>query len=237
MREPTTKKRHFSLSKILLKVSFRLLCLLVFVSTFQVALLKVCNPPFTMMMAADYLKHKVNSLPYDSPAYVWTSLDHISVHLRRAVIAAEDQRFLRHNGFDFIELQNAAQDVLQARRIRGASTITMQAARMVYLSSHRNVFRKSAEIGYTFLIELIWDKRRILEIYLNTVDWGDKIVGAEAAARKYFNRSAQDLTPRQAALLAAILPNPHMYSPVRPSKTVRERVRQILRAMPMMPLL
>jgi monofunctional biosynthetic peptidoglycan transglycosylase len=151
--------------------------------------------------------------------------------LAKAVLAAEDQRFLSHHGFDFVELNDALQDMAAGERLRGASTITMQAARSVFLWPGRSLLRKSLEAYYTVLIELVWGKRRILEIYLNTVDWGTDVVGAEAASRKYFQRSANSLSPEEGALLAAILPSPHTWSPVNPTEYVREKQNSILKDM------
>ena len=152
-------------------------------------------------------------------------------------MAAEDQRFVSHNGFDFNEIQNALKNLIKKKKLRGASTISMQTARSIFLLSSRSLFRKIAEMYYTILIELILDKGRILELYLNTVDWGTGVTGAEAAAQKYFSKSAQHLTPAQAALMTAILPNPHKWSVKHPTPYLKTRQRQIMKDMPLMPLL
>jgi len=164
-------------------------------------------------------------------------LNEISPHLRKAVLAAEDQRFNFHNGFDFVEINQAIRDILEEGRVRGASTITMQVARTVFLWPERSWSRKLAEAYYTVLIELCWSKRRILEVYLNTVDWGIGIMGAEAASRKYFHTDAGSITALQAALLASILPSPHRWSPTKPTKQVWERQRRIMKDMGKMPAL
>ncbi|MFH1488737.1 MAG: biosynthetic peptidoglycan transglycosylase, partial [Pseudomonadota bacterium] len=124
-----------------------------------------------------------------------------------------------------------------SRRLRGASTISMQAARTVFLWRERSWSRKLSEAYYTLLIEIMWSKRRIMEVYLNTVDWGSGIIGVEAASRKYFRRSSDEITPGQSALLAAILPSPHRWSPDNPSRYVRERQKRILQDMKKMPRL
>jgi monofunctional biosynthetic peptidoglycan transglycosylase len=126
-----------------------------------------------------------------------------------------------------VEIKATVKDMVTDGRVRGASTITMQTARTVFLLPARNILRKALEVYYTVLIEVFWSKARILEMYLNTVDWGDGIMGAEAAARTYFKVSAGKLTSRQAALLAAILPNPHRFSPVRPTAYINGRARRI----------
>jgi len=134
-------------------------------------------------------------------------------------------------------MNEAFWDILAERGTRGASTISMQAARTVFLWSDRSWLRKMAEAYYTLLIEIFWSKERILEVYLNTVDWGQGIMGAEAASRNYFHRSSSHLTVSQAALLAAVLPNPRKWSPVNPNGFVEERKERIIRDMPKMPLL
>ena len=203
----------------------------------HVLMLKFVDPPFTTGMAWKRLRAAFIGEQYHRPRYHWRSLSEISPHLVRAVQAGEDQRFLIHHGFDFIELNQAIRDFFAAGRIRGASTISMQAARTVFLWQERTWVRKSLEAYYTVLIEALWSKRRILEIYLNTVDWGTDIMGAEAASRAYFHTSASRLTASQAALLAAVLPSPHHWSPADPSAYVRERQQKIMDDMKKMPLL
>lgn len=203
----------------------------------QVLLLRYINPPMTTRMAWHWLQNKVTTKHYRVPHYHWRQLDEISPHLKRAVLASEDQRFLSHHGFDFTEINQAIWDILLVGRIRGASTITMQVARTVFLWPGRSWGRKIAEAYYTFLIEIFWSKARILEIYLNTVDWGAGIMGAEAASRKYFHAPSSRLTHSEAALLAAILPSPHKWSPTNPGKRVKERQKRIMRDMAKMPFL
>lgn len=198
----------------------------------QVLGCRIIDPPFTVPMVWRFCLRPFSSQPYHPVRFAWRPLNAISVHLRRAVIAAEDQRFVAHNGFDWVEMENALDDMARDGRVRGASTISMQTARSLFLPPWRNVVRKVLEAGYTVLIEAFWDKRRILEVYLNTVDWGDGLYGAQAAAQHYFQVSADRLSRDQAALLAAILPNPHAWSPVRPGPYVRQRIHKILRDMP-----
>jgi monofunctional biosynthetic peptidoglycan transglycosylase len=188
-------------------------------------------------MAWNWIRAKVIMQPYSRPAFHWRAMKDISPHMVRAVMAGEDQRFLNHYGFDFIELKWALRDLLSIRRLRGASTISMQAARTVFLWPERSWSRKVAEAYYTLLIEIMWSKRRIMEVYLNTVDWGPGIMGVDAASRKYFRRPSDEVTPGQSALLAAILPNPHRWSPNNPNPYVRERQKKILQDMKKMPRL
>ena len=222
-----------------LKLCTALFLILGVLSGAEVLLLKYFNPPFTTYMAWQWIESRVYRLPdeesYRIPYLHWRTLKQISPHLIKAVLAGEDQRFLSHHGFDFVEMQDALRDIPVSGKIRGASTITMQAARTVFLWPSRTWLRKLLEAYYTVLIEICWSKKRIMEVYLNTVDWGTDIAGAEAAARMYFHKNAGDITPSDAALMAAILPNPHAWSPIHPSEYVKERQRRILRDMEKLP--
>jgi monofunctional biosynthetic peptidoglycan transglycosylase len=219
--------------RFLLWVGF-LFCIL---TTLQVFLLRFLDPPATVSVVWSFLQHKIAAKQYERPLYQWRELEEISPYLRKAVLAAEDQRFLSHHGFDFTELNQALRDLLADERTRGASTISMQVARTIFLWPGRSWFRKIAEAYYTVLIELLWSKQRILEMYLNTVDWGKGIMGAEAASRTYFHTNSGNITASQAALLAAILPNPTRWTPIKPSKYIRERQIEIMTQMVRMPLL
>ena len=231
------KTQRRSLFGWVLRSFLKLFLLIVCLTLFQVAALKYINPPFTFNMVWERLRHELFDAPYVVPAYEWQDLTSISPYLKQAVIAAEDQRFLIHHGFDFKEMRIVLNNALEGKSFRGASTITMQAARSVFLPATRNPLRKLAEAWYTMLIELVWNKPRILEIYLNTVDWGTGIVGAQAGARAYFADDAAGLTQEQAALMAAVLPSPHRWSPIDPSPYLKKRQQRILSAMPAMPLL
>jgi monofunctional biosynthetic peptidoglycan transglycosylase len=161
----------------------------------------------------------------------WTRLDAVSPALVRAVIAAEDEAFLTHRGLDLGAIRRAQQwNAKHPKRIpRGASTITMQTARNVFLWPGRSWVRKGLEAWFAMLIELFWGKRRILEVYLNVIEWGDGVYGAEAAARRWFGVSASSLSPRQAALLAAALPHPLRSNPAAPSGYLNARAAAIER--------
>ncbi len=229
------KKKKFLLwlRKTCLKIIIFLFCFTII----QVLTLKFINPPFTPNIAWEWAECVFNKQPEKCPEYIFKKLEDISPHLRKAVIAAEDQRFLSHNGFDFNEIKNALKTLIKEKKLRGASTISMQTARSLFLLSSRSVFRKIAEIYYTVLIELFWSKHRIFEIYLNSVDWGTNVTGAEAACQKYYSKSAKDLTPSQAALMTAILPNPHLWSVKHPTEYLKTRQAQIMKDMRLMPLL
>jgi monofunctional biosynthetic peptidoglycan transglycosylase len=144
--------------------------------------------------------------------YRWVDYNRVSVHLKRAVIAAEDSRFLAHEGFDWEGIEKAVERNLRKGRIvAGGSTISQQLAKNLFLSASRNPFRKLQEAVITVMIETLWSKRRILEVYLNVIEWGNGIFGAEAASRRYFRVPASGLGPDQAAHLAAMIPNPRYY--------------------------
>jgi monofunctional glycosyltransferase len=181
-------------------------------------------PPVTPLMALRSLQRLVDGRgPW--LARTWVGLDEVSPTLLRSVIAAEDARFFEHHGIDFDAVARARRyNARQAgRRLRGASTITMQCARNVFLWQGRTYLRKALEIYFGFLTEILWGKRRILEVYVNVVEWGDDVFGVEAAARRYFGVHAAGLSPRQAALLAAALPNPRRWNPAAPTAYLARR--------------
>jgi monofunctional biosynthetic peptidoglycan transglycosylase len=162
----------------------------------------------------------------------WRPLSEISPNLVYAAIAAEDANFCRHRGFDLKAIERALKhNAKRPGRIRGGSTISQQAAKNVFLWSGRGWIRKGFEAGYTVLIEALWGKRRTMEVYLNVVEWGPGVYGAEAAARHWFGVSADRLTPRQAAALAAILPSPRRWKAAESGPYVRRRVSRIRAAM------
>jgi monofunctional glycosyltransferase len=163
--------------------------------------------------------------------YDWVPLKEISPQLQLAVVCAEDQEFLEHEGFDFEAIEKAYKYNKTHKRKRGASTISQQTAKNVFLWPQRSWLRKGLEVYFTFLIELFWSKERIMNAYLNVIEFGDGIYGAEAAARHFFGKKAKDLNRQEAALLAAVLPNPHIYFVNNPSGHVRERQIWIVRQM------
>lgn len=160
----------------------------------------------------------------------WKSLDHISENLQLAVIASEDNRFLEHHGFDLEAIKKAQEynERKNGKRVRGASTISQQTAKNVFLWPARSWVRKGFEVYFTALIELIWSKKRIMEVYLNVIEMGDGIYGAEAAAEHYFGKPAAQLTRGEGALIAAALPNPRKFNPGRPSGYLQGRQQWIL---------
>lgn len=163
----------------------------------------------------------------------WVSFGALSPKLQLAVVCAEDQAFLEHWGFDFQAIEKAIEHNRKSRRLRGASTISQQTAKNVFLWPGRSWLRKGLEVYFTFLIETLWSKERIMTVYLNVIEFGDGIYGAEAAAQHFFNKSASQITREEAALLAAVLPNPLKRNPARPSSLVRNRQQWILSQMRM----
>lgn len=163
--------------------------------------------------------------------YRWRPLDQISPRLVQAVIAAEDSNFCAHRGFDMAAIRKALEANERGGRIRGGSTISQQTAKNAFLWPGRDWIRKGLEAGYTVAIETVWGKRRIMEVYLNIAEWAPGVYGAEAAAQHWFGKSAADLSAREAARLAAILPSPRRYNAASPGPHVRRRASRIQAAM------
>jgi monofunctional glycosyltransferase len=181
--------------------------------------------PTTSFMLQSVIQNKQ---PYQ---YRWISYDQISPSMSLAAIAAEDQQFPTHHGFDWDALNQALTDYNAGGDMRGASTISQQVAKNLYLWSGRSLFRKALEAWFTVLIEWMWSKQRILEIYLNIAQFSTQIYGVEAASQYFFNQPASALTPDQAALLAAVLPGPELYQVDQPIPVVLDRQYWILRQM------
>jgi monofunctional biosynthetic peptidoglycan transglycosylase len=161
----------------------------------------------------------------------WRDIQAIAPHAAIAVVAAEDQLFPLHSGFDFKSIRRALQSNGDSDRTRGASTITQQVAKNLFLWPGRSWVRKGLEAWFTLLIEWLWPKQRILEVYLNTAEFGHGVYGVESAAQRYFRKSAARLTPAEAALLAAVLPSPRRYRVEEPGPYVLKRRAEILRQM------
>jgi monofunctional glycosyltransferase len=161
----------------------------------------------------------------------WVSIDDISPNLQLAVVCSEDQNFIKHNGFDFKAIDKAMEYNETHKKTRGASTISQQTAKNLFLWSGRSWIRKGFEVYFTFLIEAFWSKQRIIEVYLNIIEMGDGIYGAEAAAETYFKKSAKNLSRSESAAIAAVLPNPRKFNAGKPSAYVKGRQSWIMRQM------
>ncbi len=161
----------------------------------------------------------------------WKSIDKVSANFPLAVISSEDQAFFLHSGFDFNQIKKAMDDIEKGRRFRGASTISQQTAKNLFLWADQSYIRKGFEAYFTVLIELFWSKKRILEVYINTCELGENIYGVEAASKTFFNKSSERLTPAEAALLATVLPKPSARDPAKPSHYMLNRRDAIMRQM------
>jgi monofunctional biosynthetic peptidoglycan transglycosylase len=196
------------------------------ISIAPVLLVRFLPPPTSAFM----LKQSIANLVSRQGApirYRWTGWAQISPSMRVAVVAAEDQKFPRHWGFDFESIAEAIDDHGPRRRVRGASTITQQVARNLFLWHRRSYVRKGLEAYFTLLLELFWPKRRILEVYLNIAEFGDGTYGVYTASQTFFGKHPSQLTQSEAALLAAVLPNPKQYHANTPSPYVEERAHWI----------
>lgn len=189
------------------------------------------NPSETAFMARE--RARIEALrPDRGIRHAWVDYRAISPHLKRAVVAAEDARFIEHEGVDWEAIQKALEDNRKrGRPARGGSTISQQLAKNLFLSPERSYLRKGQELVITYMIEALWDKRRILEVYLNVAEWGDGVFGAEAAARHYYRSSASRLGPEEAARLAVMLPRPKFYDRNRASAYLARRAAAIQRYM------
>ena len=200
------------------------------ISILLVIVFKWVPIPFTPLMAIRAVENKWEGkdavLSHD-----WVPLEEISPNLQKAVIASEDGNFLNHHGFDFQAMQKAFKNNQKGKRIKGGSTISQQTAKNVFLWQGRSYLRKGLEAYFTVLIELIWGKERIMEVYLNSIEMGKGVYGAEEAAKHWYRKSAVNLTKREAAGIAAILPNPLKYKATNSSSYIERRKDKILRNM------
>lgn len=210
---------------LILKIIF---CLILF-SIILTAAYTVINPPITPLMLIRSIEYITEGKPPKIDKD-WVSYDKVSKKLLRAVISAEDARFMRHKGFDWkaIEAAQKYNERMQGKKVRGASTITMQTAKNTFLWPTRSWVRKGLEAYFTVLIEAVWGKQRILEVYVNVIEWGEGIYGVQAASQYYFNKDADKLTTREAALLAAIIPNPRRWSASNPTPYIERRASWIM---------
>ena len=213
----------------------RNLLLFFFVSTLLAVIIYRFVPVYvTPLMVIRSVQQIVSG---DKPTckHTWVSFDKISPHLPMAVIASEDNRFVEHNGFDFKEIEKAIKENEKRKRKRGASTISQQTAKNVFLWPQSSWVRKGLEVYFTFLIETFWSKERIMTVYLNSIEMGKGIYGAQATAKYKFNTTAAKLTKGQCALIAATLPNPIRFDSAHPSSYILKRQNQILRLMNLVP--
>lgn len=209
------------------KLIFKLIIWFVIVSLGFVLIFKWVPVPITPLMVIRYFEsNKTKTIKHD-----WVSISDISKNLQLAVICSEDQNFLNHSGFDYEAIRKAIDNNKNGKKLKGASTISQQTAKNVFLWPQRSWLRKGFEMYFTFLIELFWSKERILEVYLNSIEMGNGLYGAESASKYWFKKSAGNLSKQEAAAIAAILPNPRTYKANPATVYIESRKAWIVRQM------
>ncbi len=221
------------MKKILKKIIYKLFWLLKWffiTSIFSVILFRFIPVPFTPLMLIRTVEQYMDNRPIQLKKK-WVSIDKIPNHMQLAVVCAEDQKFLEHWGFDVEAIEKAVENNSKSKRKKGASTISQQTAKNVFLWPSRTWFRKGLEVYFTLLIEIFWSKERIMTVYLNCIEFGDGVYGVQAASKKYFNKNSHQLTKSESALLTAVLPSPLRYRVINPGKYVKSRQSWIIRQM------
>ena len=202
----------------------------ILVSVLWVLVYRFINPPITILMVQRNFERRAD----DKMGKIdkkWVNFEDISDQMKRAAVAAEDQSFLQHIGFDVKAIEKAYVNNAKGKKVRGGSTISQQTAKNVFLWPGRSFIRKGFEAYFTLLIELLWSKERILEVYLNVIEMGDGIYGAEAAAQKYYGKSCRKLSKSEASLIAACFPNPLRWNPNKATSYIYHRQYLIMRNM------
>jgi len=200
------------------------------ISVFLVIVFKWVPVPFTPLMGIRAIEHKMDGKEMIC-THDWVPIEEISKNMQRAVIASEDANFLTHNGFDFKAMQKAMENNEKGKRLKGGSTISQQTAKNVFLWQGRSYLRKGLEAYFTVLIEIIWGKERIMEVYLNSIEMGDGVYGIQAASKNWYRKDAADLSKREAAGIAAILPNPRKFRATNSSSFIERRKSRIVKHM------
>jgi len=216
--------------KKILRLLYKLMLWFVVVSVLSVLLLRFIPIPFTPLMISRAFEQKADGQEMHS-SHDWVPIEEISPNLQKAVIASEDDKFLTHHGFNFDAMYKAYKGNKKGKKIKGGSTISQQTAKNVFLWQGRSYVRKVLEAYFTVLIELLWSKERIMEVYLNSIEMGEGVYGAQAAAEHWFHKDAANLTKREAASIAAILPNPLKYRATKSSRYIERRKGRIVKLM------
>ncbi len=219
-----------SLFKRILITAAKIFLWFVLFSVIWVLAYRFINPPITLLMVQRNWERKANDKPAKAERK-WVKFEDISDNMKRAAVSAEDQLFLQHMGFDIKAIEKAYASNAKGKKMRGGSTISQQTAKNVFLWSSRSFIRKGFEAYFTMLIELLWSKERILEVYLNVIEMGDGIYGAEAASKAYYGKSCKKMSKGEASLLAACFPNPRRWTPNQPTAYIRHRQYLIMRNM------
>lgn len=230
-RNSRRKVRVLPVKAMLRKTARYILFAFLAASVGSCVLLRWLPAPTSAFMMYRHVEDLIDSGSYRPITYSWVGAKKISPHASAAVIAAEDQRFFQHSGFDLDAIQSSIDVYMDGGRLRGASTISQQVAKNLFLTPSKSFVRKGLEVWFTVLIELLWSKERILTVYLNIAEFGDHLFGIEAASQRYFGIHAGQLSRSQAALLAATLPNPILLRAAQPSNYLLRRQHWILRQM------
>lgn len=214
---------------------FKYLLKLILIGFFGITILWVLlyrfvNPPITLLMIDRGFERKAAGKDWKIDK-TWVPFDQISINLKKAAVASEDQLFLEHQGFDLTAIKHAIEKNQHSNKLIGGSTISQQTAKNVFLWPGRSYIRKAFEAYFTLLIEVLWSKQRIMEVYLNVIEMGDGIYGIEAASQEYFKKPAFELTKKQASLIVGVWPNPLKWSPVKPTRYIRHRSFLIMKNM------
>jgi monofunctional biosynthetic peptidoglycan transglycosylase len=220
-RSSNTKSKRFSFTK-LKAIVIRVLIWFFLVSILWVVAYRFINPPITLLMVMRNIERKADGKSFRLEKD-WVPIDELSDNLKRAAIAGEDQLFVHHSGFDMNAISKAYSSNKDGGKIKGGSTISQQVAKNVFLWPGRSWIRKGFEAYFTILVEMVWGKKRILEVYLNVIEMGDGIYGAEAAAQNYYHKSCRKLRRTEAALIVACFPNPLRWTPLHPTRYIRHR--------------
>jgi len=216
--------------KLVWRITKLALMLFIGLSLFFVILYRFVNPPITWLMISRGFERKSDGKEWKIDKH-WVNFDEMAGPMKRAAVAAEDAKFLDHYGFDFAAMEKAIDKNAHSHKLIGGSTISQQTAKNVFLWPGRSYVRKAFEAWFTMLIEVVWSKKRIMEVYLNVIEMGDGVYGIEAASQYYYHKPASQLTKRQSAAIASIFPDPLKWSPTRPSYRVAHKQRLILKNM------
>jgi len=225
-----SKLKNNGIARLLFRVIKLTFLLFVGLSLLGVLFYRFVNPPFTWLMIERGFQRKAAGKDWKIDKQ-WKDFDEISDNMKRAAVAAEDQSFLEHHGFDFRAIEKAIEKNAHSKKLIGGSTISQQVAKNVFLWDGRSLLRKGFEAYFTVLIETFWSKKRIMEVYLNEIEMGDGIYGIEAASQAYFHKSAADLTKHEAAAIAVIFPSPLRWSATNPTRYLRHRQYLIMKNM------
>lgn len=231
-RKKATVAARPSKFKRFLSASAKIILWFIFVSILWVLAYRFINPPITLLMVQRDFE-RTDADKEKKIERTWVNFNDISDNMKRAAVSAEDQLFLQHMGFDINAIEKAYASNLEkkGKKIKGGSTISQQTAKNVFLWPGRSWVRKGFEAYFTLLIELLWSKERILEVYLNVIEMGDGIYGAEAASQAYYGKSCAKLSKSEAALIAACFPNPRRWTPKKPTAYIRHKQYLIMRNM------